>query len=776
MVHCIGDVVNQRYRILGILGEGGTGITYSAQDQNTNQKVAIKTLSLRQAEDWKTVELFEREAKTLEQLQHPNIPKYLNYFVVEDERDRFFYLVQELAEGKSLFRWVQEDWRCTEKEVKEIAVQVLNILEYLHSFSSPVIHRDIKPQNLIRRTDGQLFLVDFGAVGSTYHNTFMRGSTMVGTFGYMAPEQFRGQALPATDFYGLGATLLFLLTRRSPAELPTQKLKVEFRSRIQVSDGLSDWIEKALEPSAKDRFESVHEARKSLLKTAISRYQIPREKILWILIGLMTFITFPAINSHKYFLINRLNLSSFAAHNISEGKTNIQEYLDNGGDPNIKSNGLPLIHTAIRSANIENVKALVAKGVNLQATGKEGTNPLHEAVNVSYSEGDRNIINYLLSLNKIDLSVKDKQGKTPLDYLEGRAPQYGQQAAEAISEYLIPDKPFKNNREKLIDQLINISLKNDWLSIAGKLQLKTRKQNNDLAHKILDQSLEKGDVTTLNLFISENKNLSKHFFVGDKQKKLFEILKLDEYLKLFPNVNQVDKDGNTVLNYVSHNIRSAEEIEKIRLLIQKGANTNKPNAEGVPPLISALTSNYSIGKLIQEAAIILISNGANPNYRFPSNIFKDASKRFASKTVLQIAAASCSSAIMQSLLSHGADVTLEDIDGNTALHEAVFNTDLEVAKSLIKAGANIKKRNKEGLTPIDLTYKEYVSPAVAQYLRTYAASLHYVSSTRVSSATQLYLQKRSRTTYSRSRRKPFTRQSDLKRNIQVISPKLYENH
>lgn len=255
MAHCIGDIINQRYEILGILGEGGTGITYSAQDLHENQKVALKVLALRQAEDWKVIELFEREALTLAQLKHPNIPTYLNYFVVDNDRDRFFYIVQELAEGKSLFQWVQEDWRCTEKEVKAIAAQVLNILDYLHSFSTPIIHRDIKPHNLIRRADGQIFLVDFGSVGSTYHNTFMRGSTVVGTFGHMAPEQFRGQAVLATDFYGLSATMLFLLTRRSPAELSTQKLKVEFRSRIQLSDTFAEWLEKCLEPAAKDRFE-----------------------------------------------------------------------------------------------------------------------------------------------------------------------------------------------------------------------------------------------------------------------------------------------------------------------------------------------------------------------------------------------------------------------------------------------------------------------------------------------------------------------------------------
>jgi serine/threonine protein kinase len=490
MAHCIGDIINQRYKIMGVLGEGGTGITYSAQDRHTHEKVAIKTLSLRQAEDWKVIELFEREALTLAQLKHPNIPTYLNYFVVENDRDRFFYIVQELAEGKSLFQWVQEDWRCTEKEVKAIAAQVLNILDYLHSFSTPVIHRDIKPHNLIRRADGQIFLVDFGAVSSTYHNTFMRGSTVVGTFGYMAPEQFRGQAVPATDFYGLGATMLFLLTRRSPAELPIQRLKVEFRSRIQISDTLANWIEKALEPSAKDRFESANEAHRELSKITVNSYQIPIGTIILGTIVLISSILFPIMNSHKYFLMNRLNLNIFAAHNISENRTNIQEYLDNGGDPDAKSYDLPLIHTAIRSAEVKNVKALVAKGVNLQVTNKEGTNPLHEAVFISYFKGDREILKYLLSLNKIDLNSKDKQGKTPLDYLEIQSPQYAYTAAEVISEYLAQTKTRNKSQQELIDKLIKISLQKNWLSIATNLQLKFRKYDKTLSRRILEKSLE----------------------------------------------------------------------------------------------------------------------------------------------------------------------------------------------------------------------------------------------------------------------------------------------
>jgi serine/threonine protein kinase len=102
--------------------------------------------------------------------------------------------------------------------------------------------------------------VDFGAVQDTYQNTLTGGSTVVGTYGYIAPEQFSGQATLATDLYSLGATLLFLLSRRDPADLPQRKLKIDFRPYIQVSPAFADWLDRMLDPIAEDRFQSAKEA------------------------------------------------------------------------------------------------------------------------------------------------------------------------------------------------------------------------------------------------------------------------------------------------------------------------------------------------------------------------------------------------------------------------------------------------------------------------------------------------------------------------------------
>ncbi len=264
MLHQPGDIIRDRYQILRSLGQGGMGTTYAATDRATGKSVAVKALSLRQLTDWKTLELFEREAKVLESLHHPAIPNYLDHFQIDLPQDRLFYLVQELAEGESLAQRVEQGWRVTEAEAKQIAIQILDILNYLHQLMPPVIHRDIKPQNIIRQPDGRLFLVDFGAVQAVYRNTLTAGSTVVGTFGYMPPEQFRGQAYFASDLYALGATLLFLLTHQSPADLPQRRMKIQFRDRLAVSDEFAEWLDRMLEPAVEDRFHSAQEALQAL--------------------------------------------------------------------------------------------------------------------------------------------------------------------------------------------------------------------------------------------------------------------------------------------------------------------------------------------------------------------------------------------------------------------------------------------------------------------------------------------------------------------------------
>ena len=231
-LHQANDIIAQRYRIVTSLGKGGMGITYEAEDLINYQRVALKVVSLREAKDWKILELFEREARILANLSHPQIPKYLNYFYIDTKQDRRFYLIRELVWGNSLATWVKKGWHPTEVQVKQVAIQILEILSYLHQLNPPIIHRDIKPENIILQPDGKIFLVDFGAVQDIYRNTMSFSGTFVGTIEYIPPEQLKGKAYCASDLYSLGGTLLYLLTHRSPDELPQKRMKINFRSCV----------------------------------------------------------------------------------------------------------------------------------------------------------------------------------------------------------------------------------------------------------------------------------------------------------------------------------------------------------------------------------------------------------------------------------------------------------------------------------------------------------------------------------------------------------------
>ncbi|MEM7595237.1 MAG: protein kinase, partial [Cyanobacteria bacterium P01_A01_bin.83] len=159
-------------------------------------------------------------------------------------------------------------------EVKQLAQAILEILKYLHSCQPSVIHRDIKPSNILLsdrsgNSVGQVYLVDFGSVQNVAakNNTI----TVVGTYGYMPPEQFGGRVQPASDLYSLGATLIYLVTGEHPADLPETELKIEFEEFCNLSPGFSNWLKQITNPSLSNRFTSATQALAEL--SACKNYQ-----------------------------------------------------------------------------------------------------------------------------------------------------------------------------------------------------------------------------------------------------------------------------------------------------------------------------------------------------------------------------------------------------------------------------------------------------------------------------------------------------------------------
>jgi serine/threonine protein kinase len=257
-----------RYQIEQQLGKKAGRQTFLALDLHTQDRVVVKLLTFSSEFEWDDLKLFEREAATLKELFHPAIPRYLNYFEVNEPDCKGFALVQTYIEARSLEQHLKSGRTFSEEEVKQLAEELLKILGYLHDRQPPVIHRDLKPSNILLSDrsgnhPGHVYLVDFGAVQSMVAK---EGGTMtiVGTYGYMPPEQFGGRATPASDLYSLGATLIYLVTGQHPANLPQDDLRIQFEEYTTVSPGFVNWLKRMTEPSAKKRFSSSEEALTAL--------------------------------------------------------------------------------------------------------------------------------------------------------------------------------------------------------------------------------------------------------------------------------------------------------------------------------------------------------------------------------------------------------------------------------------------------------------------------------------------------------------------------------
>jgi serine/threonine protein kinase len=252
--------LSDRYIPQDCLGRKAGRQTWLATDRVTGTPVVVKRLTFGRDFLWDDLKLFEREAQTLKSIDHPAIPKYLDFFDLELEGEQGFALVQSYIDARSLEEHVKSGRRFSEADLKEIAIQTLEILDYLHHCQPPVIHRDIKPSNiLLAESDvgvGLVYLVDFGSVQSL---AAREGSTItiVGTYGYMPPEQFGGRAYPSSDFYSLGATLIYLATGKHPADIPQGKdLRLNFEPLANLSLEMTGWIREMIHPLADERPDS----------------------------------------------------------------------------------------------------------------------------------------------------------------------------------------------------------------------------------------------------------------------------------------------------------------------------------------------------------------------------------------------------------------------------------------------------------------------------------------------------------------------------------------
>lgn len=261
------QVLKGRYEVQKHLGQKPGQKTLLARDRQTQELVVVKLLTFSGELEWGTFKLFEREAKTLKNLEHIAIPRYVDYFDIETNSGKGFALVQSYIEAFSLGQHIKAGRTFSEVELEQIAKAVLEILNYLHNRNPPIIHRDIKPSNILLTNRsgnhiGQVYLVDFGSVQAAVGEGGTR--TVVGTYGYMPPEQFGGRAVPASDLYGLGATIIYLASGQHPADLPQKDLRIKFENYVNLSPNFIDWLQWMTQPSLEKRLQLANHALEAL--------------------------------------------------------------------------------------------------------------------------------------------------------------------------------------------------------------------------------------------------------------------------------------------------------------------------------------------------------------------------------------------------------------------------------------------------------------------------------------------------------------------------------
>lgn len=250
----IGSVIDGKYKILNEIGHGGMSTVYLAMNEKANKTWAVKEVRRTCAGDY---EVFRQsliaETDFLKRLRHPSLPCIVDVI----DHDGNFLIVMDYIEGKTLERLISENGAQTQEDVVGWALQLCSVLEYLHSRPVPIIYRDMKPSNIMLRSDGSVVLIDFGTARE-FKEKSAADTSCLGTQGYAAPEQFggMGQTDARTDIYCLGATLYHLVTGHNPCEPPYEMYPItEWDGRL--SSGLERIILKCTQKDPANRYQDV---------------------------------------------------------------------------------------------------------------------------------------------------------------------------------------------------------------------------------------------------------------------------------------------------------------------------------------------------------------------------------------------------------------------------------------------------------------------------------------------------------------------------------------
>ncbi len=276
-----GMTLRDRYIIASLIKAGGMGAVYKAEDKNLSKICAVKELwpywvNSEEERDY-LIKKFEIEAKLLSKLHHNSLPRVIDYFTSDDR----YYLVMDFIEGYDLDALLRKEGRpgLSQDKVLSWAIEICEVLEYLHNHSPPIIYRDLKPSNImVRSLNNQIVLIDFGIACVIQNEIGSAPRTTIGTMGYIAPEQYLGKPVLASDIYSLGATLYHLLTGSMPVPFDYKPMQSIVSN---IPNLLEELVQKCLKLNVSERVQKVQEVRAGLTQllkktTFVSKGEVPR--------------------------------------------------------------------------------------------------------------------------------------------------------------------------------------------------------------------------------------------------------------------------------------------------------------------------------------------------------------------------------------------------------------------------------------------------------------------------------------------------------------------
>lgn len=256
-----GTIIDGKYKILNKIGQGGMSIVYLAMNEKANKQWAVKEVRKDVSKDFEIIKQgLITEINLLKKLNHPNLPSIVDVIDTEDT----FLIVMDYIEGVPLSVQLEETGAQSQDVVIFWALQLCDVLSYLHTRENPIIYRDMKPGNIMLKPNGEVVLIDFG-IAREYKSQNASDTTCLGTQGYAAPEQFggQGQTDARTDIYCLGATLYHLLTGHNPSEPPYEMYPIRYWNE-NLSSGLEEIVLKCTQRNPKDRYQNCDELRYAL--------------------------------------------------------------------------------------------------------------------------------------------------------------------------------------------------------------------------------------------------------------------------------------------------------------------------------------------------------------------------------------------------------------------------------------------------------------------------------------------------------------------------------